>query len=572
MTTKMMSDGEPDRVTSLVDGLRDLGPAKLAAMALVSLGMLCMLALLMLRGGGGDVSEQMALLYGDLDIREAGQMADVLEKAHIEHKVSNQSDQIMVPEGQIASARLLLAKANLPSGGSIGYEIFDRGDSLTSTQFQQEINQTRALEGELIRSIVLIQGVRGARVHLVLPHRDLFAQAAQPAQASVLLTMRNAMRLDPEAVQAILNLVSAAVPGLKPQAIAIIDNHGNVLARNGSSADETGHAATDDELRQTMELRLSHEVEEMLDASLGPDKVRAEASVTLDNTAINETREIYDPDQQVLRSQQTTSDKSRNTEGQQNASVANNLPNADAGRALSGSQDERHQETSNYEIGKTVRTLSQSEPRVQRISLAVLVDGDLIAGPGGQAIYKPRDAAELARMTSLVKSAIGFDARRGDTVTVDSMRFDDAQFEAPQPRPATPFGLGIAEPDLLKALQTGVIGLVTLVIGLFVFRPLISRLSLSSGSDLVRSVGMDGSRVEHRPVASQESAGRLLLAGLSGSEMDGRSSRRPDGSMLTQHEVSPTRNSSTRRLAELVEQFPEESLTLVRAWLAEGVS
>ncbi len=569
MTAALDSDITSGGLKSLFDGFRALGPAKLAAMALVSVGMLCMLALLMLHGGS-DGESRMALLYGDLDIREASQMADLLEKAHIKRELNAQNDQIMVPEADVASARLLLAKSNLPSGGTVGYEIFDRGDGLTSTQFQQEINQTRALEGELVRSITLIEGVRGARVHLVLPHRDLFAQDAQPAQASVLLTMRNSTPLDAQAIQAILNLVSAAVPGLKPQAIAIIDNHGNLLARNGSAIGGVDGAVSSDELRQSIALRLSRQVEDMLDASLGPNRVRAEASVTLDDAKINETREDYNPDEQVLRSQQTSSDKSRNTQAQQNTSVANNLPNADAGRAQSGSQDDRRQETSNYEIGKTIRTTAELTPRIQRISLAVLVDGETTTDRTGKTSWEPRSREELTRIAELVKSAVGFDQKRGDVVTVDTMRFDNTDEAAESLAPHTPFGLGIAEPDLLRLAQTSFIGLITLIIGFFVFKPILAQLSRGSSPETLRLSSTEATRVGG-PQAI-DGNGRLLLAGPEAAEAGSTSKSKPSSQLLMQHEIGQARNSSTRRLGDLVEQFPEESLTLVRAWLSEGVN
>ena len=567
MTTAISTEIPTGGLKSLLDGLRILGPAKLAAMALVSIGMLCMLAVLMLRGSGDDDGARMALLYGDLDIRDSAQMADILEKAHIPHQLSGQDDQLMVPASQVASARLLLAKSNLPSGGSIGYEIFDRGDSLTSTQFQQEINQTRALEGELVRSITLIQGVRGARVHLVLPHRDLFAQSGQPAQASVLLTMRGAVRLDPEAVQAILNLVSSAVPGLKPQAIAIVDNRGDVLARNGSAlGGASGATTTGDDMRQAMELRLAHEVEDMLDASLGPDKVRAEASVTLDSEQINETQETFNPDQQVLRSQQTSSDKSRNTEAQQNTSVQNNLPNADAGRVAAGSQDDRREETSNYEIGRTTRVISQSAPRVARISLAVLVDGEILPGPHGS-IWKPRDPQDLARMRELVKSAIGFDAKRGDEVTVESMRFDqavDASLPAVIP---TLLGLGLANADVARLAQTLLISLVALILGLLIFRPMLKKLLIVGHQDVLNLNGQTASPAGPVQPPSGSTNQLMLVA-------PARTDRPVDADgdtfgRLEQRQLN-TRTSSARRLAELVEQYPEESISLFRTWLTEG--
>ena len=569
MTTSVSNEGASASIAPLLDSFRALGPAKLASMALVAVGMLCMLAILVLHGGQGGDDARMALLYGDLDLREAGQMADLLEKAHIPHQVGAQGDQIMVPVGEVASARLLLAKANLPSGGSVGYEIFDRGEALTSSQFQEEINQTRALEGELVRSITLIQDVRGARVHLVLPHRELFAQQEQPAQASVLLTLRGSSRLDPEAVQAIVSLVSAAVPGLKPQSISIIDNHGNVLARNGSYSGEINGAASFDEARQAMEMRLARSVEEMLEASLGPDKVRAEASVTLDESAVSETQESYNPDQQVLRSQQTTSDKSRTTEAQQNTSVQNNLPNADAGRVQGGSQEDKREETSNYEIGKTVKTLKETAPRIQRVSLAVLVDDEVVVNKDGSRSFRPRDPGELARIATLVKGAIGFDAKRGDVVTVDSMRFDSGSDAAETPLVHTLFGLGLSNAELTRLAQTGLIGLVTLIVALFVFRPIISRLTQATvePTDRLTSPEAHGGPIQ----TGLPGAANLMLPAPNGGGMEQGQPKRSI-QMLSQFEIGQTKTSGMRRLGELVEQFPDESLTLVRAWLSEGVN
>src|ERR1700712_3277434 len=271
---------------AFLEGLKALGTARLAAMGAVALGMLAMLAVLSLHGGA---APHMALLYGDLDIREVGQIADALDKARIQHELGGEDDRIMGPADQVAAARLLLAKTGLPSGGSVGYEIFDRGDGLTATQFEQTINQTRAMEGELTRSIRLISGVRGARVHLVLPHREPFASEQQSAQASVLLSMSGSSRLDPEGVQAVLNLIAAAVPGLKPQNIAIVDSRGNLLARAGQPTAGLAAAQTGEELKRASELRIARAVEEMLERTVGPGRVRAEATVELDFDQVRET-------------------------------------------------------------------------------------------------------------------------------------------------------------------------------------------------------------------------------------------------------------------------------------------
>src|ERR1700760_556446 len=234
---------------ALLEGLRALGPARLAAMGAVALGMLGMLALMVLHGG----TQPMALLYGDLDLRDSAQVVDQLAKRHIPYRIAGNGSQILVPADQVPDARLMLAKDGLPAGGSVGYEIFDRSDGLATTEFQQKINETRALEGELARTIRAIHGIRAARVHLVLPRRAPFARDGQDAQASVMLTTTGAGRLDRESIQAILNLVAAAVPGLRPQNIAIADSSGNLLARAGEPVGPAATALTTEEGRQATE-------------------------------------------------------------------------------------------------------------------------------------------------------------------------------------------------------------------------------------------------------------------------------------------------------------------------------
>ena len=434
---------------AILASLRALGPMKLGAMALVAAVSLGLIGMLALRTN----ASPMALLYADLDLREAGQVVDQLDRAHIPHESDPTGSRIMVPEDQVARARMLLAKDGLPSGGSIGNEIFDRGDGLTASAFQQGISQTRALEGELARTIRSLQGVRAVRVHLVLPRREPFARDRQEAQASVVLTMAGAARLDREGVQAVLNLIAAAVPGLKAQNIAVIDSRGNLLARAGQPTANLAAAQSGEEMKRGTELRLSRAVEEMLERSLGAGRVRAEAAVDLDFDTVHETQEKYDPDGQVVRSQQNSTGNSRSTEAAQSVSVQNNLPNADPAASGPGSQEQKSEETTSYEIGKTVRTVVRDQPQLKRVSLAVMVDGVTAPGPDGKPLWAPRPADELARIASLVRSAIGFDEKRGDRVEVVSMRFTANDDPA---EPATlPVWARLEPQDLVRLAQAG---------------------------------------------------------------------------------------------------------------------
>jgi len=528
---------------ALFESLRSLGALKLGAMAAVALVSFGLLGFVMMRSGEGP----MAPLYADLELREAGQLVDQLDRARIPRQLEAGGTRILVPVDQVSRARLLLAKEGLPSGGSIGYEIFDRGDNLTASGFQQVINQTRAMEGELSRTIRMLQGVKAARVHLVLPKREPFVRDRQEAQASVVLTMAGAARLDGEGTQAVLNLIAAAVPGLRPQNIAIVDSRGNLLARAGQPTGVAGSAQSADDVKHASEQRLARAVEEMLERTLGPGRVRAEAAIDMDFDQGHETQERYDPDSQVVRSQQSTSDNNRTTEVAANVSVQNNLPNADAGANPAGSQEQKQEETTNYEIGKTVRTLVHEQPQLRRISLAVMVDGSAARGADGTVAYVERTPDELARIATLVRSAIGFNEQRGDRVEVVNMRFvsDGDGQEA-----AAPAGwMHLEKSEMVHIAETVFLAVGALLTLLFVMRPMVLRLTMPPPAAPVAPVAL---ALSNEAVALNAPAA--------------------DGLVQLSNVVGETRIASIRRVSELVDSHPEESLAMLRSWITPEVT
>ena len=545
-------------MSGVLDGLKALGLPRLAAMGAVALGVFALLLVLALHGG----TARMGLLYGDLDLREAAQMADLLDHQHIPHQLGAGGAEILVPADRIAEARLTLAHDGLPSGGSVGYEIFDRGDGLLASAFTQRINQTRALEGELARTIHTIRGVRAARVHIVLPHREPFARDAEPAQASVLLTLAGNAQLDPGEVQAILNLVAAAVPGLHSESIALADSRGRLLARAGRPDRVLAGGTTLEEMQHAEELRLARAVEDMLSRSLGPGHVQAEATIEMDLDQVHDTQERYDPDGQVVRSTQSVTDASHSTDSAPaTTSVQNNLPNADPQQGSgSGAQEQRQEETTNYEIGRTVRNIVREHPQIRRISLAVLVDGEEGRDASGAKTWHPRSAEDIARITALVRGAIGFDEKRGDHVEVASMEF--AQ-EADLPVAAGMFGLHLGNADLLRLAQTGLIGLVGLFALLFVLRPTMLRIAHLSAA------GADGGAAA---LAVGGTAGAIGAAGLPRLPAPDGATETDEAMLDLANVEGQIRASSVRRLADLVERHPEESLNIVRGWMQQGAA
>jgi flagellar M-ring protein FliF len=545
-------------MAALLEGFKALGVGRLIAMAAVAGAMLLMLAFLAFRGGGG---EQMALLYSDMDLREAAQVSDLLDKSHIAHEVGPDGTRISVPASEVPHARLLLAKEGLPSGGSIGYEIFDRGDGLTASQFQQAISQTRAMEGELARSIRLISGVRGARVHLVLPKREPFARDRVEAQASVVLTMAGAQRMDREGVQAVLNLVASAVPGLRPQNIGIIDSRGNLLARAGEDPGPAGPAS---ELRVSTEQRLSRAVEDLLERTVGPGRVRAETSVEMDYDQVHETQEKFDPEGKVERSTQNNNTTNKTNEAASTVSVANSLPNADAGTNPAGSQENRTEETTNFEVGKTVRTTVREQPMIKRITLGVLVDQVQVKGADGKTTWQDRTPEELGRIAALARSAIGYDEKRGDRVEVVSLRFADVDVPVEAPKPNL-LGLPLDKTDLMRLGQTGLVAVVALLALVLVLRPMVLRLTTNSGAIANESGGLAIAGPGGTAAGDAPGLGRSPTLALAGP-----GSAAEDESMVSLGSIEgAVRASSLRAVATLVDKNPEESLAVMRSWMVK---
>ena len=560
-------------MNALLAGLKGLGAGRLAALGAVAFAMMGLLTVLALNGPG----EKMALLYGDLDLREAGQIADVLDRQKLTHTIGAGGSQILVAADQVAQARLLLAKEGLPTGGSIGYEIFDRGDNLTASQFQQTINETRALEGELARTIRGIQGVKAVRVHLVLPKREPFARDRQDAQASVQLTMVGVTRLDNEGTRAILNLVAAAVPGLRTHNIAITDTRGNLLAKAGEPTGPAAAVQSNDDRRHQAEQRIARAVEEMLERSLGPGRVRAEASVDFDYEQVHETQERYDPDGQVVRSSQSVTNNSKTNEAADTVSVQNNLPNANAGTNPAGTQEQHQEETTNYEIAKTVRTIVRDQPKIARISLAVMVDGITAKGPDGVPTWTERPPAELDRIGRLVRTAIGFDEKRGDKVDVVSLRFS-AEPDTAEDKTGSGLPFGLEKSDLMRLAQTGMFGLLALLALMLVLRPMVGRLTVAPAMIPIGQDGEPASGLEagddaggFGPILPASASGLPAIAGPTQARIAGAASAQAmleDESMVNIANVEgQLRASSIRRVADLVEKHPEESLSIMRAWM-----
>ena len=548
-----------------LSSLRNLGAARLGAIALVGAAVLGFFIYLTSRLS----TPGMELLYADLQTTDAAAIAKKLDDLKVPFKVDPSGTRISVPQDQVGRLRMQMAQAGLPSGGSIGYEIFDKGEGFGATSFIQNINQLRALEGEMARTIGTIDGVQTARVHLVLPKREMFSRSENNASASVFLKLRPGFKPNAEQVAAMQHLLAAAVPKLDPSQVAIIDDHGKMLARGMGSSSQEAAVANAEEKKQEYERKLARTIEDLVGRTVGYDKVRAEVSAELDFDRITTNSEIYDPEGQVVRSTQTVDEKAdaQDRDPMESVTVQNNVPGGTTGDSkgssgpITSNRTNRNEETVNYEISKTVKSHVREAGQVRKLSVAVLVDGLYTPDPkGGPATYAARPKQELDQITALVRSAVGYDAVRGDTLEVVNMRFAVPESEFGPP-PETI--LGMPKEDLFRLAEMLILGVVAILVILLVVRPLITRAfeRPAEGEE-----DMDKLLADQANLPAQLAAPAGALAqdlALEAAQADEELEQMIDINRVE----GRVRASSLRKVGEIVDKHPEEAVSILRNWL-----
>ena len=456
------------------DFFRGIGAARIGAMA----GVAAALTGFFLYIAGAITEPPKTILFSGLDSRDAIAVTTKLDAMSIPYEARGDGSTILIAADKVSKTRMQLASEGMPSAG-VGYEIFDKTDTFGATTFVQNINKLRALEGEMSRTIRSLDAIAEARVHLVIPERQVFSRDNQPPSASVMIKTRGD-KLSRGQVAAIQHLVAAAVQGLTPNAVAIVDEKGNLLAGGTNGSSDTDAASSSQEERATTyEDRLRERVESMVASIVGLGHVRAQISAQLDISRVTQSNETYDPDSKVIRSSQTVEQTSQDKKaGSSSAvSVSSALPEAQTGGGGSdnSSASNRTEETVNYEISKKVTTEVQEAGQVKNLSVAVVVDGAYATGADGARSYSPRSAEDMAKITELVKSAIGYDEKRGDKVSVTNMAFAPIDM-GPQEPEAKPL-LGIDSAVWLKLGEILILSITALLVALLVVKPMIRRLT-----------------------------------------------------------------------------------------------
>ena len=545
------------------DFFKAVGAARFGVMA----GVAAVLTAFFLYIAGAITEPPKTILFSGLEARDAAQVTAKLDAMAVKYDVKD-GGTVLVPADQVTKLRMALAQDNLPAAG-IGYEIFDKSDAFGTTAFVQNINRLRALEGELARSIQTIDGIQAARVHLVIPERQIFSRDDQQPSASVVL--KTSGRLDRGQVRAIQHLVAAAVSSLTADRVAIVDDHGNLLAGGDDKSGPNAMARGQDEDTTNYENNLRQRIESIVASVVGPGHVQVQVAADINYNHTQTTSETYDPDSKVVRSTQTVEQNASDNSGSTTnaVSVSTALPGGatpSAGGDNSRSTSGRTEETTNYEISKKVTTSTVDGGDVRKLSVAVVVDGTT-AGEGA-GTYKPRSAAEMAQITALVKSAMGFDQARGDQVQVTNMPFARMEVAAGE-TPAKPL-LGLEPSYWFKIIEASIMCLTALLIGLFVARPLIARMFAPNPP----SQGQPTQLTTTSPVAGALPApGHAQSSGAMASDAAPAPLRilpAQPGIDLSQIE-GQVRDSSVKKIGEVVNAHPDEALAIIRTWLHQPV-
>lgn len=402
----------------IIENLRGLGRGRLIALGGTGLGIVGALLLVAMVA----MAPQYRPLVTDATAGDAASMVEALEKSGFAPRISEDGTMISLPEADLARARMALAESGLPASGNAGYEIFDNAGGLGMNSFLQRVNRLRALEGELARSAQTLEAVESARVHLVLPERESFSQDRPEPSASVILKTRRGVPLERRQAIAVRNLVAAAVPGLSPDRVVVLSASGETILAGEESVEGIGAASA----RAAIEDRMARNIESILSARVGAGNARVRVAAELANSREVVVRESFDPDQQVARSTSALAEQSQGRNGSNgNVDVANNMPGVENGGGAGGGREESRSKTldeTQFEIGNTRSETVTEAGSIKRLTVAVLVNGTMEDGE-----YVERSPEEIARLEALVRSAVGVVEERGDAVTVDSMRFVDAE-------------------------------------------------------------------------------------------------------------------------------------------------
>lgn len=380
-------------------------------------------------------------LFTAMAAEDAGAVVQKIKESGVEYRLSEDGGSVLVPSAKLAELRLALASAGLPKSGRIGFELFDK-NNFGVTEFAEQVNYHRALEGELERSVMALAEVEQARVHLTFPKDSVFLESRQPAKGSVIVKLRPGARLSPQNVQAVSNLIASAVEGLAPEAVSIVDTRGALLSRpRAAAADEDAPSEAALDYRHRVETDLLTKINATLEPLLGAEKYRAAVLVDCDLTSGEQSEESFDPARSVMLTSEKTEDASGAGATSGVPGTASNLPRPTSRAGGSAASLSRRTENITYQASRTLRRIKMPQGGVKKVSVSVLVDQAVQwegRGAGARRVLIPPSPEKLKSIHDLVAGVVGFTPERGDQIVVETLPFESTLNLEPPAAPAAP--------------------------------------------------------------------------------------------------------------------------------------
>ncbi len=493
------------------------------------------------------------ILYTNLSSEDASVVVTKFKEMNVPYQFSEDGKSLLVPSERVHELRLLLASQGLPQGGGVGFEIFDES-SFGTTEFAQKLNYRRALQGELARTISQLEEISNARVHLVIPEPSLFSEQEELTRAAVVINLKPGKVLSESQVQGISHLVSGSVEGLKPEAVTIVDSRGKIRTTGSEGSSALQMSGSQLEFQKNLEQKIQQKIQSMLAQVVGPDKALVRVTAKLDLRQVEMTEEKFDPDTQVVRSQQRSQGNSNGTSKTTGPGgipgVASNVPPGGQESAGAGATNENASNNSseiiNYEISKTISRVVEPFGTIQRLSVAALIDGSYEEITDEEGVvtqqYVPRADEEMATLEAIVKKAMGFSSERQDEVEVVNIPFKGSKMLAPDEQ---------IEVSLIDKIMRWM-PIVRQILG-----PLLILMVLSA---IIRPILKVVTAVPPQPVMLPEPA--LSEAGGVGT-LEG-------GTGQDQIEEPEKLKSTKEKILDLAEGNPEAANLIVKRWIKEG--
>lgn len=552
-------------MNELIKTIKGLGKTKLISLGAIMLSLLIFFGFLISSGS----KSSMVIVSDEIDTLEMGKVIEKLDEMNITYQITDKGV-LMVDKDEKNKVLITLASLGIKTN-IVGYELFDKLDSFSATSFMQNINNIRAIEGEITRSILTFENITNARVHINIPKKSIFNEEEFQPKAAVILCLRRNKKIEDEQIKAIQNLVASSVSGMKTKSVKIMDSKGRLLSSEETDDSIISDVKNYNELKFKYENHLKTQLEDILEKSIGIGKVRIKVNADMDFTQFTESSENFDPDSKVTRSEHLTDEKTDELSKENQMTIEKEIQDEGTEKTTEQSKNNssKKEELKNYEISKVVKSLVKAPGEIKQISVAILVDGTYKKDPNTKELtYSPRTKEELEQIANLVKSAIGFKKERNDKVEVINMKFQDELLKDEPEISPDQYVYGFKKDSVLSIIDKITIGLILMFVIVVIIRPIVEK-AVKLGKD--KALEFDDILKFAENIPNQQEIDMLNMQNAShaGKENLLNEENEIEDKINIQKIDVMINRSAFKGITELIDKHTERTIVVIREWLNE---